>query len=307
MRKIGEAATSEQAAGLSDYLYAKGIDNTMEAQGEDVFEIWIKDEDSMMPAREAISRYLADPGAPEFAAAREEGSVRRRKARRQEAEQAKRIKGRGWVFQRGMLSGIPVTRVLILLSVLATVFGGLGENTRVTQMLSITEYAYADGSLDYDASLPEIAAGQVWRLITPVFLHASLGIGFGFVHLLFNMLWLRDLGGMIEKSQGLWGLLAKVLAIGIFSNLAQFFTGSPAFGGMSGVVFGLLGYAWLRGRLDLTSGLYVANQTMTVMGIWFVLCLTGAMGPIANAAHVGGLIAGLAWGWLAAWRVNTRR
>jgi len=43
------------------------------------------------------------------------------------------------------------------------------------------------------------------------------------------------------------------------------------------------------------------------MTFWFFLCLTGAAGPVANAAHAGGLAAGLAWGWLAAWRVNTRR
>jgi len=53
--------------------------------------------------------------------------------------------------------------------------------------------------------------------------------------------------------------------------------------------------------------LHVHNQTMLMMGVWFVACFSGALGPIANGAHAAGLVAGLGWGWLSAWRVNSVR
>jgi GlpG protein len=78
----------------------------------------------------------------------------------------------------------------------------------------------------------------------------------------------------------------------------------PNFGGMSGVVFGLLGYCWMRGKFDLTSGLYVSGQTAGFMIAWFFICLAGFMGPVANGAHGVGLVAGVVWGYLSAMRVN---
>lgn len=309
MRKIGEIEQADRAAVFSDYLYAQGIASTVERTGSGAGEIWVHEEATLETAREALSRFLEDPGHARYAAAGKSAEERRREQKRGQSAGAKNIHDRKRIFRGGFWRGVPFTRLLIILSVVATVFGGLGSGSRLEQWLSITEYAVQDGVRVFDQALPEIARGQVWRLLTPIFLHAALaGGGFGILHILFNMLWLRDLGGMIENVQGPYGLLKKIVVIGVFSNLLQFAVGQdPAFGGMSGVVFGLLGYVWVRGRLDLTSGLYVHSQTMMMMMFWFFLCLTGAMGAIANAAHAGGLVAGMAWGWLAAWRVNTRR
>jgi GlpG protein len=307
MRKIGDIGKADQAAVFSDFLYSKGVANTIEARDGGVFEVWCDDEDALAPGREALARYLADPALPEFAAASRAAAERRRLGRRREEPFARTLQERGNRIRRGFLPGVPVTRLLIILSLVATVFGGLGSGSRLTQKLSVTEYTEQENLLVYDQSLPEVVHGEVWRLVTPIFLHAALMAGAGVLHLLFNMLWLRDLGGMLEKAQGSYGLLVKVLVIGIFSNLLQFSMVGPAFGGMSGVVYGLLGYIWIRGRLDLTSGLYVSSQTTMMMTLWFFLCLSGAMGAIANASHAGGLLSGVTWGWLAAWRVNTRR
>jgi GlpG protein len=62
------------------------------------------------------------------------------------------------------------------------------------------------------------------------------------LHLLFNMMWLKDLGGVIEVRRGRWRYLGLVLLIAGISNLAQGIVSGPFFGGMSGVVFGLFGY-----------------------------------------------------------------
>ena len=114
------------------------------------------------------------------------------------------------------------------------------------------------------------------------------------------MMWLKDLGHMIERKHGPIYLLIMVLLLGVFSNIGQFMVRGPNFGGMSGVVYGLLGYIWIRSRLDPFSGLYVSKQNVILMIAWFFLCLSGLMGNVANVAHGVGLAGGMVWGFLSA-------
>jgi len=144
--------------------------------------------------------------------------------------------------------------------------------------------------------LATVLHGQIWRLVTPIFLH------FGFLHIFFNMLWLRDLGSMIEGRQSSLFFTGQVLAFAVVSNLAQFFVAGGGFGGMSGVVYGLVGYIWIRGKLDPGSGVFLHSSTVTMMIIWFFVCLIGIMGPVANTAHAAGLLMGMAWGYLSSLR-----
>ena len=67
---------------------------------------------------------------------------------------------------------------------------------------------------------------------------------------------------------------------------------------MSGVVYGLLGYVWMKGKFDPSSGLFVHPQTVTMMLIWLVLCMTPVIPHIANTAHAVGLAVGVATGFL---------
>ena len=180
-----------------------------------------------------------------------------------------------------------------MLTLTVFAYSGLGERHDVLQRLHMTEYW--DGT--WVRTLPEVRHGEVWRLLTPIFIH------YGILHLVFNMLWLRDLGSMIEGRQSSIHLLLLVLCIGVGSNLGENFLGrSPAFGGMSGVVYGLLGYIWVRGKCDPASGLYLHPTTVLMMIVWFFACLLGLVGNIANAAHGVGLVMGMAWGYLSSLR-----
>jgi GlpG protein len=147
-----------------------------------------------------------------------------------------------------------------------------------------------------------VKQGEVWRLVTPIFIH------FGVMHLVFNMLMLYSLGRLIEGRRGTLIFALMVLALAVSSNLAEYYLarsfkegrwalrGSPQFGGMSGVLYGLFGYLWMKGRYDPASGLGVDRTTVLIMLGWFVLCLTGLMGPIANVAHAAGLLGGVLLG-----------
>ena len=166
----------------------------------------------------------------------------------------------------------------------------------IFQALSIERYG--DG-LPPAERLPEILRGEIWRLFTPMLLH------FGLLHLFFNMRWLKDLGTAIEKRYSSLTLAMLILAIASTSNLAQYLVGGPAFGGMSGVIYGLFGYIWMQGKYNPSSGFHLDRQVVIMMIAWFFLCLFGLLGPIANTAHGVGLLSGMTIGYVSA-LISTR-
>jgi len=189
-----------------------------------------------------------------------------------------------------------LTIILVGICVVIALASNLGENRLIVENFLISKYRGQGIWL-----LPEIRAGEYWRLITPIFIH------FGILHIVFNSLWLWELGGAIERTSQAWKLGALVFVIGLLSNLAQYFYGGPFFGGMSGVVYGLLGYVWAQGRFNPNARLILHHYIMVMMLVWFALCWTGWLGPIANMAHTVGLLVGLLWGWLEAIRVKGLR
>ena len=186
----------------------------------------------------------------------------------------------GGSFSPGSLRVGPVTAVLIGISIAVTLLTGFGENRQTYFFL-----------LSMGTGLPEVRHGEVWRLITPIFLHLS------FWHILFNMMWLKDLGTIIELRTNSLRLLALVLATGLAGNLGQCYFAGPIFGGMSGVVYGLLGYVWMKARFDPASGFYLEKQTVILMLGWLVACMVGVIPNVANYAHGFGFAVGIAWGF----------
>lgn len=129
---------------------------------------------------------------------------------------------------------------------------------------------------------------QSWRFITPAFLHFSM------LHIVFNLLWWWQLGGTVEKVQGKSRLLIVFVFSAITSNVAQFFLVGPYFGGLSGVVYGLVGYSWLQGLMNKKSQVRLPNNMFIFLLGWLALGFFDLLPVnVANHAHLFGLLSGL--------------
>ena len=252
------------------------------------------DEDQIQDAERLLTEFRSNPADPQYRAQAREAADRRAEAEKREAGYRKKQQERRHLFQAPTAYGFgPLTFALMVISVTVFILSGMGKDFRPIQGLFIRNFV-AGGSAG--AGLPEVLQGQVWRLVTPIFIHFNL------LHILFNLLWLHDLGSMIEGRQSTGMLARLVLGLAVVSNLVQFWFGGPVFGGMSGVVYGLLGYIWMRGKFDPGSGLYLHPTTLTMMILWFFACFTPIVPHVANAAHAGGLVMGIAWGYLSSLR-----
>lgn len=138
-----------------------------------------------------------------------------------------------------------------------------------------------------EALFAEIRQGQWWRLWSPIFLH------FGLLHIIFNMLVFKDFGPLIEHQHGVRRAVVWVAAVALCSNVAQYLVQGPQFGGMSGVLFGLLGIIWTYKVFNPDSEFSLPKSSVTMLLVWFFLCLFGLIPNIANMAHASGLTLGM--------------
>lgn len=128
---------------------------------------------------------------------------------------------------------------------------------------------------------------EPWRIIGPVFFH------FSWLHIVFNTMWWWQIGGSIEKTLGKGVLINILLISAIFSNLSQFFVSGSNFGGLSGVVYALVGFVWWYGYLAPEKGLSLPKPIVGFMLFWLVLGFVEILPVnVANTAHLIGLIAG---------------
>lgn len=191
-----------------------------------------------------------------------------------------------------------VTAGVLLLCVVVAGLTGLGDNLSTIGWFTFLDFRVQGEYLYFTSLAQGLAEGQWWRLVSPMLLH------FGVLHLAMNGLWYWELGKHIELRQGPWVLLSLTLLFSLVSNLAQHYVGGPSlFGGLSGVLYGLLGYVWLYQWLAPNPHYSLPKGVLVMMLIWLVVCLSGVIsqlgfGQIANAAHVGGLLIGCLAGLL---------
>ncbi|VVN76324.1 rhomboid family intramembrane serine protease [Pseudomonas fluorescens] len=192
----------------------------------------------------------------------------------------------------------PATALILLLSLIVGGVTMLGDNLDIMRWLTFLEFRIIGEYIQFTPLADSLAAGQWWRLVTPMLIH------FGFLHLAMNGMWYWELGRRIEIRQGSINLLGLTLLFSLVSNYAQYyFSGPTLFGGLSGVLYGLLGHCWIYQLLSPNPAYRLPRGVLVMMLVWLLLCMSGLIsmigfGEIANAAHVGGLLVGCFTGLL---------
>ncbi|HSV31029.1 MAG TPA: rhomboid family intramembrane serine protease [Atribacteraceae bacterium] len=139
---------------------------------------------------------------------------------------------------------------------------------------------------------PRIAAGEWQRLLISIFLHGSLW------HLLFNSYALFYLGKLCEEVFGSRKFFGIYIVTGIAGSILSYFWNFHMAGvGASGAIFGLAGAIFASGLKHRNTSLN--RLGMSILPFILINLLIGFVVPaIDNAAHIGGLLAGMGMGWL---------
>ncbi|MBE0367094.1 rhomboid family intramembrane serine protease GlpG [Pseudoalteromonas aurantia] len=135
--------------------------------------------------------------------------------------------------------------------------------------------------LQFDPSSP-----MTW--LSPALIHI------GIVHLVFNLGWWLHLGDKLINRVGPLQVVSISIASAIISNWAQYLFVDQNFGGLSGVVYALLGYAWIYSQRNPSQAALVEKPVVGFMLIWMALGFTDLLFVnMANWAHLFGMLTGM--------------
>lgn len=322
MREIATLADQHDAQVLVDYLLTQDIPAVVRLENHQA-EIWIRNEDDVDLARIICEEFRSQPKDVKYRAAARPAKELRKLQDQVNKKYAALYKETDDFWGRPRPSKIPITMALIVLSIIATIYIDFGKNNQRFMQLAITDQSAVilpqqwEGKDNrafekriWEQQWKPLQRGEYYRLITPIFLHLHI------LHLALNMYALYTLGGLIECRRNKLWVISFVLVTGIFSNLSQFIfpdafnfnladrflnnqgviIGSHLFGGMSGVCYALFGYLTAKSLYSPEPGLVIPRDSIYIMMGWLVLCMTGALGDIANTAHVAGMVIGVVIG-----------
>lgn len=194
--------------------------------------------------------------------------------------------------QDGLSRMPPTTIVLCALCILVTVARstsapGQGLWSRIGHM--------------FDYTPEDVWNGHYYFLVTAMLPHSDFLHGMGATHIIFNMIWLYQVGGLMEIEVGplvYASFVVMAAAIGTCCEIAL--SGQPGIGA-SGVVYAIFGLVWM-GRYRYDSWRTIATpDNMRLMIGWGLLCMVATYMQwmqVANGAHVGGFLFGLSVGGL---------
>jgi len=329
MRLIGELDHPQAAERFTAHLLTIGITTKSDQTADGKQEVWAREEDQFETARAEFLAFQESPNDPKYSSAVSVAAKIKREQEKKRREIQKRIKvGAGSVQRRPTL-----TLIMIGISVFVALATDFGKQWNTSVMVKAMTFVSvpppisdeilqkAPGDLtakldNWNVRLASLKRGEIWRLITPIFLHH------GTFHILFNMLWLFQFGKLIESRYGFWQMLMLVLLAAAISNFVagvmpakwdgvvpgmtkgHLMDGS---GGMSGVVYAVFGFVWMRSLYDRSSGFHLHQSTIVILVGWLFFCMIPGMMQtllgvsVNNWAHAMGLIVGLAVGYLPVW------
>ena len=172
-----------------------------------------------------------------------------------------------------------VTNILILINIIMFVVSCFLSHS----IIDINTYVLVAMGAKVDSY---IWSGEIYRLVTAMFLHGGL------IHIFFNMYALYSLGYIIEDVFGKKQYMIIYFLSGICSNLLSAVISPYVSVGASGAIFGLFGAAAVFGFMEK----YKIGKSFfyNMASLIFVNIIIGFSQPnIDNAAHFGGLACGV--------------
>ena len=268
--EVGVIAQKDAALTFADYLVSINIQATVREKLGGNYSVCVDNELALYRARTEFAEFARDPLNRKYKnAAWQRGRVLRKRPE---------IKARGFtLFSMDLVSfttAVEAVCVIVYLLMFAA-------RTSVIDALGL-----------YDSRLISDDFA-IYRLVTPAFMHFSI------MHIGFNLVMWEAFARPIERYLGTLKLIGLFILIALLSNIAQlwFLPTGAVFGGMSGVVYGLIGYmAVLSLRKDLPYKLYIPKGLFTVSLVFIALGFF--MDGIANFCHIGGIAAGALCGFI---------
>tara|TARA_B100001057_G_C22571348_1_gene841279 strand:+ start:75 stop:689 length:615 start_codon:yes stop_codon:yes gene_type:complete len=188
---------------------------------------------------------------------------------------------------------------LIALACFVSFSSSFGSKLNLIEPIFFNKFLISFNQIQfYDFQTTFLVGNEWWRLITPMLIHFSP------THLIFNCLWIYILGREIEQLDGKVIFIFLVLFTSASSNYLQYaFSGPALFGGLSGVVYGLLGYCFVSETFNRSNKFSFPPAIYIFMFVWLLIGFTGFLdllgfGKLANFAHLGGLLSGILSGYI---------
>jgi len=294
LRQIGTLPKGSNGKVFGDHLLAMGVTSRL-VESPDGWAVWVHNEDLVPKAREELTAYLADPHDGRFGTAEAAAQAARREADLLDRQYRRNVRA----VPNASASLNARRRPLTLALVAACVLIYLARDANpfwVDNWLGFFPMKAHLRADDYRQGLDAIVGrGEVWRLFTPALIHLNL------MHLVFNCWATLVEGTIIEYRRGTRVLATLVVVSAAVSNVGQYVWGLAFYGrfgfwgGISGVAYALFGYLWMKGRMEPEQGMVLTPQSVRLMLIWLLFGLSGIL-PIANGAHVFGLLVGMLFG-----------
>ena len=182
MRLIGEIENGHDAEKFAAFLLVQGVESRAEPLGSGAWEIWVKDEDQFQTALQELKQFQQDPENTKYVQAVEQANTIHREQEKKRQQMQRRIVN---VRAGGMKRRNQWTIILIVISGIVTLATNFGEdmNSSVFRAFEFVSLSPDEGNAlwnqvgkDIDSlqlRLANLRKGEIWRVITPIFIHHS--------------------------------------------------------------------------------------------------------------------------------------
>lgn len=289
MRQLETFSAEAEARTLADAMYADGIETTVSTSRDGGHALWVHDDARLDDARALLALFRASPGDPKFAESVKVAKDRRRDAERKDREAQKRIaRARRATEPRSGMGMASLFFVLASVGVFA-----MGQLMDASGLIGALAFVGPDATSTFDS----IARGEVWRLVTPMFITHSA------FNLFFASLFFLSLGSLFEQRHRSRAMIGLALVSTAVANVfVAYMVGPGGVYSMNAVNAAIIAYLYVRHRIEPTSWDQPPLIAALWIGLYFVLGIIDPGYRHATYMDLGGFAVGAVYAMFAARR-----